>query len=465
MPDAGRGIGDGVRRLGVRLMERARRTDALRLLPTLERTQWLAPEELRNRQLAHLREHLVFCAREVPYYADLFASRGFDPEALTGMADLARLPLLDKRTITDAGERLQAAGMSSRQPRAKSTSGSTGVPLNYYLDRTAHSYLWAQIWRAWGQVGYSPGDRYATLSGGSLLPRRVDLRQRVYLWLSGCVHLPSYHLTPREMDEYAQRLRHERVRYLYGYPSSLGLFASHLLAHDVRPPAMVAVFTTSEMLTPAARTSISAAFGCDVLDTYGCNDGGVYAFECERHDGYHVGDESCLVEVVDDAGRPVPDGEIGRIVTTQLVNRAHPFLRYVTGDVGALERRPCPCGRGLARIVDLQGRERDFVLTPDGRRVHGAFFNHFEPFYTSPWLSRFQVYQPDAGQLVVRVTTTRPPKAAERDELVAELRRGLGDMAITIEPVDRFDLTTTGKFRVVISDVASRVAGGKEAGP
>jgi phenylacetate-CoA ligase len=453
--------GPGVlRRAGVRLMERVRRTDGLSLLPDLERSQWRAPDEIRATQRAALRDHLRHCRDHVPHYGRLFAERGFDPDAVTSVADLAALPLLDKPAIIAAGADLHADVLPALQPRPKSTSGSTGRPLNYFLDRCSHSYLWAQIWRAWGQTGYRPGDLYATLSGGALLPRQVDLKQRVYLWLSGCVHLPSYHLTEREMDEYAAVLRRRRVRYLYGYPSSLELFAGHLLATGVLPPAMDAVFTTSEMLLPSARATISRAFSAPVFDTYGCNDGGVYAFECEQHDGYHVGDESCVVEVVDEEGRPAPDGRPGLIVTTHLTNRAHPFLRYVTGDVGAIDRRPCACGRGLTRLVSLQGRERDFVVTPDGRRVHGAFFNHFEPFYTSPWLSRFQIHQSSEGSLTVRMEVSREPSAAEREALLGELRRGLGDMEIALEVVDQVELTANGKFRVVICDLPGRTDGG-----
>lgn len=445
-----------LRRLGIRVMERIRRTDALALLPELERSQWCPREELAAEQLAALREHLIFCRDHVPYYREQFSSLGFEPEAVMDVTDLGRLPLLDKATITESGPALHSDRFATLQPRHKSTSGSTGVPLNYHLDRRSHSYLWAQIWRAWGQVGYRPGDVYATLSGGSLLPREVDLKQRVYLLLSGCVHLPSYHLTAEEMDGYARMLRGRGLRSIYGYPSSLELFASHLLARDLCPEPMQAVFTTSEMLSPSARAIISRAFGAPVYDTYGCNDGGVYAFECDQHDGYHVGDESCLVEVVDDQGQPLPAGQVGRIVTTQLVNQAHPFLRYVTGDVGALEPEPCACGRGLSRIVKLQGRERDFVVTPDGRRVHGAFFNHFEPFYTSPWISRFQVHQAVAGQLEVRLVVSRTPSPDEERDLLDQLLKGLGSMDITLRQVDSVELSPTGKFRVVISALPAR---------
>ena len=432
-------------------MERARRTHALALLPELLENQWRPYPQLRARQLTDLREHLISCGERIPYYRRLFAERGFDPAAVTAAEDLAGLPLLDKAAIKAAGADLLAADADARGARAKQTSGSTGEPLNYYLDTRSHSYLWAHIWRAWSLTGYQPGDPYATLSGGSLLPEKVDLKQRLYLWLSACVHLPSYHLSDEVMDRYARLLATRKVAFLYGYPSSLELFAAHLLREGRRLAAMRAVFTTSELLAPEARSTIERGIGCRVHDLYGCNDGGLHSFECEQHQGLHLGMESCLVEVVDDEGRPLPEGETGRIVTTHLANRTHPFLRYVTGDVGALSSEPCACGRGLARILSIAGRERDFIVTPAGRKVHGAFFNHFEPFYRAAWLSRFQVHQPERDRLELRVVVERSPTAQEREQLIAELVRGLGPMRISIEEVDELALTATGKFRVVTS--------------
>ena len=163
--------------------------------------------------------------------------------------------------------------------------------------------------------------------------------------------------------------------------------------------------------------------------------------------------ESVFVEIIGEDGRRLPDGETGRIVTTNLSIRAMPLLRYLTGDVGAITNEPCACGRGLQRVVKLQGRDRDVILTPAGRKVHGAFFNHFEPFYRAEWLHRFQVYQPELETLIIRVVVTREPSEKERQFLVDELRRGLGEMDFRIEVVDDIELTRTGKFRVVVSDL------------
>ena len=47
----------------------------------------------------------------------------------------------------------------------------------------------------------------------------------------------------------------------------------------------------------------------------------------------HVNAESVLVEVVDDAGRPVAPGQSGRVVVTPFGSTPMPLIRYDQGDI------------------------------------------------------------------------------------------------------------------------------------
>jgi phenylacetate-CoA ligase len=63
------------------------------------------------------------------------------------------------------------------------------------------------------------------------------------------------------------------------------------------------------------------------------------------------------VEILDDAGQPVRDGEVGEIVATTLGVEAMPLLRYRTGDCAVLYREPCACGRTSPRVGPIVGRK------------------------------------------------------------------------------------------------------------
>jgi phenylacetate-CoA ligase len=49
-------------------------------------------------------------------------------------------------------------------------------------------------------------------------------------------------------------------------------------------------------------------------------------------------------------------------VFTTVTKQALPLLRYRTGDIATLRRDPCPCGRTLARMSKVIGRQDDMLV-------------------------------------------------------------------------------------------------------
>ncbi len=67
------------------------------------------------------------------------------------------------------------------------------------------------------------------------------------------------------------------------------------------------------------------------------------------------------IEVLDDAGDPVADGEVGEIVATTFGVEAMPVIRYRTGDCAALFRASCACGRTTPRLGPIIGRKNQML--------------------------------------------------------------------------------------------------------
>jgi phenylacetate-CoA ligase len=79
--------------------------------------------------------------------------------------------------------------------------------------------------------------------------------------------------------------------------------------------------------------------------------------ECDAGAGGHLHEEHLYVEVLNDAGQPVDDGEVGEVVATTFGVEAMPLIRYRTGDCAAMYRTPCSCGRSSSRIGPILGRK------------------------------------------------------------------------------------------------------------
>jgi phenylacetate-CoA ligase len=114
------------------------------------------------------------------------------------------------------------------------------------------------------------------------------------------------------------------------------------------------------------RARIEDLLGLRALDIYGLSEiiGPGVAAECvEAADGLHVNEDHFLVEAIDPAtGAPVPDGTPGELVFSTPTREALPLLRYRTGDIAALRRGECACGRTLAKMSRITGRRDDMLV-------------------------------------------------------------------------------------------------------
>lgn len=132
-----------------------------------------------------------------------------------------------------------------------------------------------------------------------------------------------------------------------------------------------------EPWTDGMRAEIERQLGLTAVNFYGLSEmcGPGVAAECRERAGLHVQEDHFLVEVIDPGGRPVPAGTAGELVFTTLTKEAMPLLRYRTGDVGALDSRPCGCGRSTARLTSLAGRHDDMLIVR-GVNVHPSDVEH-----------------------------------------------------------------------------------------
>jgi phenylacetate-CoA ligase len=121
----------------------------------------------------------------------------------------------------------------------------------------------------------------------------------------------------------------------------------------------------AEPWTDGMRAALQQQLGIRAYDIYGLSEviGPGVAAECEAQAGLHIQEDHFLPEIVDPAsGEPLPDGGWGELVFTSLTKQALPVLRYRTGDVTALDRSPCRCGRTSARMARITGRVDDMLI-------------------------------------------------------------------------------------------------------
>lgn len=130
---------------------------------------------------------------------------------------------------------------------------------------------------------------------------------------------------------------------------------------------------TGEELTIELRNRISNSFKCLVANQYGANEVNSIAFECPNGN-MHCMEDNVFVEILDNDGHPLAEGNVGNIYVTTAHNYVMPFIRYGTGDIGSLESNTCKCGH-KGRILHLKsGRKDDWIQMRNGRRINPYVF-------------------------------------------------------------------------------------------
>lgn len=433
------------------LHERLKRHDSVAVRRQLEQSQWWPAARLEALQLERLRALLVHAGRHVPYYRELYAGLGFDPARVQDLRDLRSLPILRK---ADIGARRDDFKSALAGPlRRFNTGGSSGEPLVFWLGDERISHDVAAKWRATRWWGVDIGDREAVLWGS---PIELGTQDRLRAWRDRLLRtrlLPAFDLSPARLDEYLDQLRRQRPAMLFGYPSALSRLARHARARR-RPMDDLGIrvaFVTAERLYDEQRAVIGEVFGCAVANGYGGRDAGFIAHECPEG-GMHVTAEDVIVEIVDAQDRPLPAGVSGAIVVTHLATRDFPFIRYATGDVGALGEQPCACGRGLPLLHAIDGRATDFVVAQDGTVLHGLALIYI--LRDVPQVRAFKIVQESVSLTRVLLVCVPRLDGLQRRAIVAQFRARLGaGVDVVIDDVADIPAEASGKYRYVVSKV------------
>lgn len=432
-----------VNRLVFPLIERVKGKPTHARLREIERTQWLAPEALRELQFQRLRRHLQFAYREVPYYTRLLDEHGLEPRRVQSFEDFARIPCLTKDAIRRHFDELQP-GRKMRRVVRMSTGGSTGAPVTVLADTERTGFADAARLRTHRWFGVDMGVPEIVLWASSIELGRQDWLRAIRDRLINSRLLSAFDLGEAALARYAAILRRHRPEKLFGYASALYLFASYLQRTGwTRQPGWPrAVFATAEPLYAFQRATIQSVFGCPVSVEYGSRDAGLIATECPAG-GLHVAAEGMYVEVSD----------TGEIIVTNMDAFAMPIIRYRTGDVGAFEAAPCPCGRGLPRLKGVEGRRTDFLVTSSGKVMHALSVIYV--LREIPSVREFQVVQDAVDRLTVTVIPDDGFSASTRAVIASKLARLFeGKLSVDIVLTDTIARPPSGKHRYVISKVA-----------
>ena len=335
------------------------------------------------------------------------------------------------------------------------TGGTTGQQAELYLPQESYNLKQAAAWRNETWMGRYPCDKIASLwpahmdfhagrSWKSRLKERYLLREIMYnTGYSGREILLEAHWSLRKFDP----------SFFRTFPSALGVYTDFLEKNGFDAPRLDGIMSTGEVLYPEQRRRFEQIYGCPVFDMYGTREAGNNASECARHEGRHISLETVLVEIVRD-GVPLPAGQEGEMVITDLTNPAFPLIRYQINDRGLLKEQTCSCGRALPLMGPTVGRVQDDIWLPDGTRQSGLMIAVHLTADSGHKIGQTQIVQRSVTDFLIRITNKPEPDAETFAFLRRRMHEMLGDgITVDIDVVDEIPQEKSGKTRFVICQV------------
>lgn len=396
-------------------------------------------------QEEQLRLLLPYLAKNITLYKKLLEAHKIDLANINSIADMCRLPITNKETFLGHFVEEYTDNSVPLTGRWVATSGTSGIPFSPLCRAHVHEAPYADslgyrslLWEKPRQINID----WARVAHIRVFPRH----RKNHLFVSIREFLDNRGSAIQKLVDFQPDI-------IASHASLFFELAQHVQSNDV-PLKPKYVVSGSEQLSSEVREFIEKALCCRAYDRYGLEEFGIVGADCKIHDGFHVHVESLIVEIVDENGSSMPEGEQGRILVTDLFNNQMPFVRYDTGDTGHISWEQCKCGLWAQRLW-VEGRHSVFLRFRNQRFHHFEFSAILEAFMNH--ILQYQIVKLNDGAIAIRVV----PSATFKDETAHAIKRVIsvlvGDgVDIEIKRVATISRTPGGKVHIITDESTTR---------
>jgi phenylacetate-CoA ligase len=417
-------------------------------LRALLKQKTLSKEKLRCIQFQKFKKLLIHAYNHVPFYRDKYNNAGINPYNLKNFEDIKKIPLTTKEEIrANFPNNTLARGTNIRDCVTEHTSGSTGEPLTFVID-----------WK--NQAIRDAVHEYVRRAAGCeskkiLLGIRTSKDGRI-IWGANNRYYLSYTADIEKKKEIIDKINPDFIG--GGVTSLLYTFLLELKAHKYRFKRRIqGIFITGENTSLAIKEKIKSTVNAPVFEYYGSAEIADIACECSEHNGMHIITPHAYVEILKN-NLPAGDLESGEIIITDLDNYAMPFIRYSMGDIGSKTNEPCICGAESPRIISIDGRAEDLLVTKDNKILsHLIFSGDMSPLKKEPLVSllkKFQIIQKKNKDIVIKLATDEDISRRLKLNLIKYSKNHLGKIGVKVQMVKEIPSEKSGKTKMLRSRIS-----------
>lgn len=423
-------------------------------LESLLKSQYLSNAELKEYQLIKLKKILRHSFGNVPYYNQLFKEIKFNPRNVSSLEDLKKITPLEKLTLKkNVGFELISINVNFDKVHKITTSGSTGEPLNLYVDHDQLEWRFANTIRGFFWAGWKPFDKNIRLWHQNLgLNFIEELKEKFDAYLSNRKFIPAYEFDIKKTENLINDLSKENNCIVDGYAESFEYIAKIINKKKIKNNFNIkAIISSAQSLTNQSKKNIENFFQTKVYDKYGAREFSGIAFENKEFNGHLINMESYIVELVKISGSIEKSKNIGEVYITDLNNMVTPLIRYKIGDIAEITNYDLnKCELKFDRLGEIEGRVTSIVNLPNGKWMPGTFFAHFFKDYES-YIDKYQIIQKSMELIEIYIVPTESYNENIEKNIRIKINQYIKDIDIKFIIKDKIEMVRTGKFNSVLN--------------
>ena len=362
-----------------------------------------------------------------------------------------RLPILYREDVLNHEEEIRSILFEHIPHYEIHTSGTTGIPLKLHvspnLEESHQNFFYKMMLEDFDiDIDYS---RIVSIGGNSISEEMIskhifwnDYPKCIY----GIKDFSSLYLDSNSIQYYITEIERINPYIIRGYPSAVDLFVNTCLAEGIHPNIeLKGIYLTSENVYGEQIERISNFFKCRVYGQYGNHEATHFAFTKPFEERYYCSPLYGFVQVVDEEGKQVQVGKMGRIVVTSLSNYASPVIKYYTGDVAVYGG----VNKGFVILDKLLGKDQDYLLNKNGEKRYIAnttLDNH--KLNAMNHIYNWQAIQKSKGRICLKLV--KKPEFTQKDAIQIIEALSNEDIEANLEYVKTIPPGDNGKRRIII---------------
>jgi len=374
----------------------------------------------------------------VPYYKSF------------GMTDtsLDRFPVVDKNLIRKNIKSFYSNLYTNKKTFKASTSGSTGTPFTVLHDTDKKRRHKSDVRFFWESVGHAWGTGFYYLRVWNKGNRKSELARKI----QNIIPIDVVELNDRKIKKLLNSIKSDSTpKSILSYASALDRIFEYLKRNptDLSDAGILSIIAMSESLDGPTKKYLKEHFGCPVVSRYANTENGMLAQQTSVSGNsflanlasYHIE----VLDILEDI--PARHGETGRIVVTDLFNRAMPLIRYDTGDLGVMEKTELN-GKTQYVLKKVEGRKMDAICNTDGKPISSFILTNNMWKYAE--LNQYQFIQKGATEYEFLLNLQGD--FLREEELIKEFKGYLGsDAKLALTYIDEIPLLSSGKRKKVLN--------------